>query len=219
MSTEEYVFGGRREPDVPHTTEARGGRAVASALSQRLGFPAAWWGIAMVIASEATLMGSFIGTYYYLRLRAVDWPPPGIPEPRVVVPVVLAFVLASTSVPMYLATRAARAGRAAATFTAIFLALIVQTGYFAYEVHDFADQLKQFTPQTDTYGSIYYVLLGADHAHVALGMLLNAWLLTKLVRGLTTYRANGVIAVAWYWYFTSAVTLAVIGTLTSVVPL
>jgi heme/copper-type cytochrome/quinol oxidase subunit 3 len=120
---------------------------------------------------------------------------------------------------MQLASVAARLGRVAATRTFILLALVVQAGYFAYEIHDFGDQLKQFTTQTDTYGSIYYTLLGADHAHVAIGMLFNVWLLTKLARGLTTYRANGVIAITWYWHFVNFLTLIVIGTLTSAVPL
>jgi heme/copper-type cytochrome/quinol oxidase subunit 3 len=219
MSSGDYVFGGRREPEAPHTTEARGGRAVARAVSQRVGFPAAWWGIAMLIASEGTIMACFIATYYYLRIRAVEWPPPGIPEPRVVVPLVLAGVLATTSVPMQLASLAARAGRVAPTRAFLLLALIVQTGYLAYEIHDFGDQLKEFGVTADAYSSIYYTLLGADHAHVALGLLFDLWLLTKLVRGLTTYRANGVIAITWYWHFVNFLTLIVIGTLTSAVPL
>lgn len=149
MSTGDYAFGGRRESDVPHTTEARNGPDVVQAVSQRLGFPAAWWGIAMLIAAEATLMGCFVATYYYLRIRAVEWPPPGIPEPRVVVPLILAGVLASTSVPMQLASRAGRAGRVGAARAFLVLALVVQAGYLAYEIHDFADQLKAFTPQTN----------------------------------------------------------------------
>jgi heme/copper-type cytochrome/quinol oxidase subunit 3 len=164
-------------------------------------------------------MGCFVATYYYLRIRATSWPPSGIPEPRVVVPVVLAFVLASTSVPMRLASTAARQGRLAAVRGFLFLALFVQAGYFAYEIQDFSDQLHKFTPATDAYGSIYYTLLGADHAHVFLGLLLNVWLLGKLARGLTTYRLNATIAIAWYWHFVNVLTLIVIGTLTSAVPL
>ena len=44
----------------------------------------------MLVASEATLFGTFIGTYYYLRFTSVHWPPPGTPEPRVVVPLIMA---------------------------------------------------------------------------------------------------------------------------------
>ncbi len=219
MSSGDYVFGGRREGEVPHTTEARNGRAVARVAAGRIGFPAGWWGIAVFAASEGTIMGTFVATYYYLRIRAAEWPPPGVPEPRVVVPLVLAGVLATTSIPMHLASLAGRAGRVGLTRAFLVVALVVQIGYMAYEIHDFGHQLEKFTPQTNAYGSIYYTLLGADHAHVIVGIVLSLWLLGKLVRGLTTYRLNALIGITWYWHFVNALTLIVIGTLTSAVPL
>ena len=44
----------------------------------------------VLVASEATLFGAFIGTYFYLRFKTSRWPPDGIPEPKVVVPLILA---------------------------------------------------------------------------------------------------------------------------------
>jgi heme/copper-type cytochrome/quinol oxidase subunit 3 len=194
---------------------ARNGREVAALAARRRGPGLGVWGMAMLIASEATLFGSFIGTYFYLRFTSPHWPPLGTPEPRVVVPLVLAGVLALTSLPMQLASRRARAGRRAAAMTLIFLALVVQSGYFAYSVHDFADQLHRFTPQDNAYGSIYYVLLGADHAHVCVGLLLSVWLLWKLARGLNMYRLNATQAVAFYWHAVNVLTLIVVGVLLS----
>jgi cytochrome c oxidase subunit 3 len=186
------------------------------AAPRRLGPPAAWWGMVMLVASEGTLFGAFIGTYYYLRFKTAVWPPDGIPEPRVVVPLVLVGCLLLTSVPMQLASRAVREGRLAATRAFLLLALIVQAGYFAYEVDDFGNQLHSFGPARDAYASIYYTLLGADHAHVFIGLLLNVWLLLKLSTGLTMYRLNATVAIAWYWHFVNVLTVVVIGSLTSV---
>jgi len=169
----------------------------------------------MLVASEATLFGCLFGTYYYLRFETPHWPPDGLPEPRVVVPLVLSFTLAATAAPLLLATRAARAGRLAAARALLVLALVVQSGYLAYEVHDFDDQLTRFTPQTDAYGSIYFTLLGADHGHVAVGLLLDVWLLLKLSRGLTLYRLNALQAITVYWYAVLVLTLCVTGTLLS----
>jgi cytochrome c oxidase subunit 3 len=211
----DYVAGDRAISDVPRTTRQTDAAGVARAVSRRYGPPAAWWGMLMLIASEGTLFGSFIGTYYYLRFKTVHWPPLGIPEPKVVVPLILVGCLAATSVPMQLASLSARKGRLAATRLAIVVALVVQCGYFAFEMHDFQDQLRQFSPTTNAYGSIYYTLLGADHGHVFLGILFNLWLLWKLARGLTTYRMNAVQAITWYWHAVNLVTLLVIGTLLS----
>jgi cytochrome c oxidase subunit III len=179
------------------------------------GRPSAWWGMLILVASEGMLFGAFVGTYFYLRFKNPAWPPDGLPEPEVVVPLIMTGVLLSTSIPMQLASNAARAGRLAATRAWILLALVVQAGYFAYQVHDFSDQLRVFDISRDAYSSIYYTLLGADHAHVALGLLFNLWLLWKLATGLTRYRARATRAVAVYWHAVNLLTLIVILTLSS----
>jgi cytochrome c oxidase subunit III len=179
------------------------------------GRPTGWWGMLILVASEATLFGAFIGTYFYLRFKSPAWPPDGLPEPKVVVPLVMTAVLLSTSIPMQLASSAAQAGRLAATRAWILLALVVQAGYFAYQVHDFADQLRVFDISHNAYSSIYYTLLGADHAHVALGLLFNLWLLWKLARGLTRYRVHATLAIALYWHAVNVLTLVVTLTLLS----
>ena len=194
----DYAAGG-----VPERRVARGGPGLA------------FWGMAMVIASEATLFGTFIGSYYYLRFSSPHWPPPNTPEPRVVVPLILAGTLATTSLPMLLAARAVRQGALWVARLLLVWALVVQCGYLVYEIHDYVDQLHRSTPQDNAYSSIYYTLLGADHAHVALGVVLVAWLLWKLARGLTTYRLNAVQAVAFYWHAVNLLTLIVIGVLLS----
>jgi heme/copper-type cytochrome/quinol oxidase subunit 3 len=169
----------------------------------------------ILIASEATLFGCFIGSYYYLRFNTPTWPPPGTPEPRVVVPLILVGCLLLTSIPMQLASLAARAGRLAATRLFVVAALIVQCGYFAFEVNDFSDQLHSADITRNAYTSIYYTLLGADHGHVLIGIVFDLWLLAKLARGLTMYRVNATQAIAWYWHAVNVITLAVIGTLLS----
>jgi len=196
-----------------HSEEPR--PAHPDAAARRIGRPASWWGMLVLIASEATLFTAFVGTYFYLRFKTTLWPPDGIPEPTVVLPLILVAILLTSSGAMQLASNAAQEGRLAAMRLFVLLALVVQSGYLAYEVHDFADQLGSFEIDRDAYSSIYYTLLGADHAHVALGILFNLWLLGALMRGLTTYRANATQAIAWYWHAVNVLTLVVTGTLLS----
>jgi heme/copper-type cytochrome/quinol oxidase subunit 3 len=108
-----------------------------------------------------------------------------------------------------------RAARLGATRLLLVIALAVQCGYLAYEVHDYSRELGRSPIGTDAYTSIHYVLLGADHAHVFLGILLNLWLLWKLATGITTYRANAVQAITWYVHFVNLLTWVVIGTIVS----
>jgi heme/copper-type cytochrome/quinol oxidase subunit 3 len=210
----DYAGDARLEALVPRTTAATTSRAVAEAVAARRGRPVAWWGMLMFVASESTLFGCLFGTYFYLRFADPHWPPPGAPVPPLVGPLILAAVLSVSALPLRFATNAGRTGRVAVSWLLIVLALLVQAGYFAYALHDFEHRLHSLTPQANAYGSITYVLLGADHAHVAAGLLLSTWLLLKLARGLTTYRLNALSAIALYWYavivLTGLVTLTLI---------
>jgi cytochrome c oxidase subunit III len=201
--------------DVTRSMDATSGEAVARVAARRAAFPNGLWGIYLLIATEAALFGCLIATYYYLEFRSSHWPLGGIEPPDVAVPLILAGTLAVTSVPMLGASLAAQAGRARAAWALIFVALVVQSGYFAYEMHSFRSDLSDFRPEDNAYGSIYYTLLGADHAHVVIGMLLNVWLLARLLGGLTNYRVIGVRAISWYWHFANVMTLLVAGTLLS----
>jgi heme/copper-type cytochrome/quinol oxidase subunit 3 len=183
---------------------------------RRVAQPSGWWGMAIFCASEAMLFGLLIATYTYLRFRAERWPPPGIAPPKVAVPLLLTALLVASSLPIALAARAARDGRVGAARGALAAALAIQAAYFGLQMHLFLHDLARFTPQQGAYGSAYFTLLGAHHTHVAVGLLLDVWLLLRLFGGLTTYRVNGLRATAFYWHFVNA--LAVLVVLTQISP-
>ena len=177
--------------------------------AQRVAKPSGWWGMVVFVATEATLFGTLIGSYYDLRFRTPRWPPAGVPEPRVAVPLILLAVLVSTSVPVQLAAAFARAGRTAATQLALLTAIVMQSGYLAMQIHLYVDDLHRFSPQATAYGSIYFTMVGAHHAHVLVGILLEAWLLLRLFGGNTVYRAVGVQATAFFWHAVNVLAVAV----------
>lgn len=211
----DYVAGGVPEGMVPRTADGRNAREVAALAARRRQPSVALWGMAMLIASECALLGAMIGSYYYLRFTTPLWPPRGDPKPEVVIPLILVGVLATTSLPMQLAAFAARAGRLAAARLFLLWALTIQVGYLVYEVHSFLGQVAHDPVQRDAYSSIYFTLLGADHGHVFVGILLTLWLLGKLARGLTTYRLNATQVVAFYWHAVNLLTLVITGVLLS----
>jgi heme/copper-type cytochrome/quinol oxidase subunit 3 len=169
----------------------------------------------MLIATEATLFAVLIASWFYLRLGSSEWPPRGTPEPEVLVPLLLTALLVSTSLPMQLASAAGLRGRVRPAWLLVALALVVQAGYLAYEIHDFQADLQRFSPHDNAYGSLYYTLLGADHLHVGVGLLFNLWLLVRLFRGLTNYRLTGLRAITLYWHAVNAITLFVFLTILS----
>jgi heme/copper-type cytochrome/quinol oxidase subunit 3 len=177
--------------------------------TQRAAKPNGWWGMVVFIATEATLFGTLIGSYYDLRFKTSPWPPTGVPDPKVALPLILLAVLVATSVPVQLASVFARAGRVLPAQLALLTALVVQSGYLAMQIHLYVDDLHKFTPQGSAYGSIYFTMVGAHHAHVLVGILLEAWLVLRLFFGNTVYRSVGVHATAFYWHAVNVLAVAV----------
>jgi heme/copper-type cytochrome/quinol oxidase subunit 3 len=179
---------------------------------ERRTMPNGWWGMALVIATEFTLFASLIATYFYLRFQNGTWPPAGIDPPSVTLPLVLTGILVLSCVPIFGAVRAARLGRSWAAWGLVALALAVQGAYLGLQIHLFVGDIGDFSPTQTAYGSIYFTLLGIHHAHVAVGLLLDAWLLAVLPFGLTNYRLIALRVVALYWYFISFVAVLVVFT-------
>jgi heme/copper-type cytochrome/quinol oxidase subunit 3 len=197
---------------VPRSMEATSGPAAAAVARRRRSLPNGVWGVILLIATEATLFGTLFATYFYLEFNTPQWPPPGIDPPDVTLPLILTGILVATSAPLLLASRAAMSGRARPAWALVLVAFAVQAAYLGVQLHLFADDLGRFTPDHTAYASIYFTLLGAHHFHVAVGLLLEAWLLARLLGGLTNYRVTSVRVVTWYWHFVNLMALFVVGT-------
>lgn len=169
-----------------------------------------WWGMVIFVAGEATLFLMLFATYFYLRLQNVHWPPRGVDKPPVLVPVLLTGALVATSFAMQRAWVAARATERVRAWWWLAAAGVVQTGYLIWQLHDFVDEVQKTPPSQSAYASILYTMLGIDHAHVLLGVLLTAWLLIRLATRLTPYRLRGLQAITFYWHAVNVITTAVL---------
>jgi cytochrome c oxidase subunit 3/cytochrome c oxidase subunit I+III len=198
--------------DVARSTDATG-PAMAAAGDRAWRTPApGWWGVALFVASETTFFGLMIGSYFYLRFQVAQWPPAGTENPKVALPLILTAILVATTAPLIAAVRAGRAGRVALAWVLVLVALVVQSAYLGVQVHEFLSELDKVQPKASSYGSIYITLLGAHHLHVAVGILLELWLLGRLFGGLTNYRLTALRVIALYWYFVSFVAVPVVFT-------
>ncbi len=201
---------------VTRSMEATAAGATARVARQRRAMPSGWWGMALLIATEFTLFGSLIASYFYLRFQNNAWPPAGIEDPSATLPLVFTAILVATCVPMFAAVRSARAGQRWLAWTFVALALAAQGTYLGLQIWLFARDINSFSPTATAYGSIYFALLGTHHAHVAVGLALDAWLLGALAFGLTNYRMIALRVIALYWYFVAFVAILVV--LTQIYP-
>jgi heme/copper-type cytochrome/quinol oxidase subunit 3 len=182
----------------------------AATLPVRAARPKGWWGMVVFIATEATLFGTFVGTYFYLRLHNANWLPPNVPKPPVLTPTLLTVALLLTSIPMHIASRAAGGGRREAAWRATAVAFVVQLVYIVWQLHDYVHTLDVYDPQQSAWASVFVTLLGADHLHVLAGVLLSAWFLIRIRSRLTRYRIVGLQSTAFYWHAVNTITLVVL---------
>lgn len=178
--------------------------------SGRVARPNGWWGMAVFVATEATFFGTLIGTWIYLRFYNAHWPPRGVPLPAVLTPTLLTLALLSTSIFMQLAWHAGRDRRRQAAWGFVAVAFSVQLFYLVWQLHDYVDLWHVYDPRASAFASIFLTLLAADHAHVAIGILMNAWLLLKLATRLTRYRLTGLQAITFYWHAVNTITAVVL---------
>lgn len=189
-----------------------GGRAAQRRIAQ----PNGWWGVALFLASEVTLFGTMIGSYFFLDFGARHWPPPGVPEPEILKQSVATGFLMLATIPIWQAARAAKAGDRRRVLGMVFLAMFMQVCYLGFMIYLWRLDYLQFHPQGSAYGSIYFALLTTDHAHVLFGILLDAaTLMFVLLKGLPDYQVIGMRGLAMFWYVVNTLVVCVYLTLLS----
>jgi cytochrome c oxidase subunit 3 len=180
---------------------------------QRRSAPNGIWGMVLFLCAEVALFGTLIGAYFYLNFNSRQWPPPGIKPPEVVLPLLATAWLLATMLPVRWGAREAMAGRRWVAVRWIAAGLVMQGVYLAGQILLFIHDYNQFRPQGSAYGSIYYTLLVAHHAHVLFGMLLDLAIMWKLARrGLTDYWLIAVRGLALYWYVVGGLGVVVVFT-------
>lgn len=176
-----------------------------------IGRPTGWWGMLVVVATEATLFAILLASYFYTRFRTPGaWPPDGQPDPRLLKPAIMTLLLMASSVTVYSAELGSRRGNRrrlqiglAATF-ALGLSFLILQGF------EYDEKLAELRPSTDAYGSLFYTITGLHGAHVIVGLLILAWTQFFAWRG--AYASENHVAVqvsALYWHFVHAVWLFV----------
>jgi cytochrome c oxidase subunit III len=182
----------------------------AATLPVRAAREKGWWGMVVFIAAESTLFGTLVGTYIYLRIENVHWPPPNVPKTPVLTPTLLTASLLLTSIPMHIASRAGGSGRRETAWRATALAFVVQLVYLIWQLHDYVLTVHTYDPRQSAWASVYVTLLGADHVHVLAGVLMSAWFVLRIWSRLTRYRIVGLQTTAFYWHAVNTITLVVL---------
>lgn len=166
-----------------------------------------WWGMVLLIVTEASLFVYLLFSYFYLGSMARGpWPPSGLPELRLALPNTGVLLLSSGA--MWWAELGIRRGDETRLRLGLMLTLMLGAVFLGIQLVEYRHQ--SFTPATSAYGSLFYTITGFHGAHVAVGLLMLAVVGLRAWLGHFSSRHHlAVTNVSWYWHFVDAVWLAV----------
>jgi heme/copper-type cytochrome/quinol oxidase subunit 3 len=171
-----------------------------------------YWGTIVFIATEATLFGSLISAYFYLRSGALQWPPDGLKKPELTLPLIMTVVLLSSSAPMVAAEMSIKRGSQAGLRIGLAIAFVLGTLFIAFQVIEYSR--SEFTPHTDVYGSLFFTITGLHGAHVLLALVMNVGMQVRAWLGhFDKRRFQAIQNVGLYWHFVDAVWVVILAAL------
>jgi heme/copper-type cytochrome/quinol oxidase subunit 3 len=175
-----------------------------------------WWGMVWLIATEATLFAALIASYFYLRFQnGVVWPPDGIAKPTLALPLAMTAVLWASSVPVHLAESGIKRGRQMQLRIGLALGFVLGAAFLVltYAV-EWPEKLHEFSPTTNSYGSLFFTITGFHSAHVAVGLLMSLWVQWRAWTGaFDEHRHVSVQNFTMYWHFVDIVWAFVLATI------
>ena len=173
-----------------------------------------WWGVALAIATEATLFGLLLFAWFYLWVRADSWPLGGIEKPRLLEVSIRTVLLLGSSIPAQLAVRAIEQGRQRRFVALLSTTWAMAAIFLIGHAMETADDWDRFRPSTNAYGSLWYTITNLHALHLVVGLSFLAFLAVGGMRGrYGPGRTNAVEVVVLYWHFVDVVWVAVFSSL------
>ncbi|MBK8231716.1 MAG: heme-copper oxidase subunit III [Candidatus Eisenbacteria bacterium] len=167
-------------------------------------------GTIVLIGSLGMLFVASMVGYFYVRARAVQWPPSGMPGMPASLWVSTALLIAC-SWTIHRAVLAARHDRRDSVLLHTRLTLGLGLAFLAAQCWNWWELVgASLTPQVNLYGFTFYMLTGLHAGHVIGGLIPLAIVTRKAQAGAyTSFESTGLRQCALYWHFLDAVWIVV----------
>jgi len=168
------------------------------------------WGVGALVASEAALFGYLLFSYYYTAaVAARGWVLEPSPSLKLALPNTIILLL--SSVAAWIGERGVLHRKRGQAVVGLVIALILGVVFFVVQLYEW--QVKPFRLGDSSYSSLYFITTGFHMAHVGVGLLVLAALVTWTLLDYFSPRRNlSVSAGVLYWHFVDVVWLFVFAT-------
>jgi cytochrome c oxidase subunit 3 len=176
------------------------------------GYSTAWWGMVVLITTEAMVFIALLSAYFFGRAGAPVWPPPGIAPPELHRSVVFSIVLMASSIPIFWMEHALFRGHMRQVVVTLAIAFLMGAAFLGNTAYDFLHM--EFGLRENAYASLFWVIIGLHAIHVFIGLLMSATVQLKVWTGRVTPERHVTPEVfALYWHFVDGVWIFVFSSL------
>jgi cytochrome c oxidase subunit 3 len=159
-----------------------------------------WWGVIGFLAIEGTMLVICFVSYFYLRDRVTDWPPPPTKLPDLLVPTINLAVMLLSLVPMHLTSRAAKKLEKRKVLFWMIVSDAVGLAFVSIRALEF--YALNVSWDTNAYGSIVWTIIVIHTFHIVSEVIETIIITIMLAAGHTEpkYFVDATDN-ALYWYF------------------
>ena len=184
----------------------------AGAPAQPRGYATGWWGMVVLIMTEATVFAALLSSYFFIRATSKTWPQGGIDAPELGRILVFTFVLLGSSVPLFWAEAAIRRDELAKVRVALILSFVMGTAFLGNQLLEYLH--LPFGIHENAYASLFWTITGLHGFHVLVGLVMSAVVQMKAWMGKLSHERHLTLSVfSLYWHFVDVVWIFVFSSL------
>ena len=168
-------------------------------------------GMILALVSFTMMFGGLFYSYGLLRIRAVSWPPPGLPEMPLVLPSVITLMLAGSAIALELARKRLQRGEIEAFQRLTMTSIVLGVLFIALQASVWVDLWNAgLNLSAGPYGSMFYFLTAFHALHVVAGLGILGWMYVASPRATSPVLRNSRAQLsACFWHFVGAVWLII----------
>lgn len=161
-------------------------------------------GMLLLIATDAAVFVCLLASYFFLQAGSTTWPPDGIKKPDLGLITINTFILWGSSIPIQWADSSIRKGHRGRLAIGFALAFGMASLFLVLQGVEYTH--KEFSPQTDVYGSLFYTITGFHGLHVLAAVIINGVIQVRAWLGhFNQQRHLAVRNAAIFWHFVDVI--------------
>jgi heme/copper-type cytochrome/quinol oxidase subunit 3 len=166
----------------------------------------------LVIATDGMIFACLLVSYFYLQAGHTPWPPAGIKKPDLGLISVSTVILWASSIPMQMGEGYIKEGHRGRLAAALAIAFAMGLLFLVLQGVEYSR--KEFGPQENVYGSLFYTITGFHGLHVLSALIMNVVIQVRAWVGhFDQHRHLAVRNVVIFWHFVDFIWIFVFASL------